>query len=159
DQVRLQGGEIIVDDRQTNRTFAIEQIQLYIPSSLKREGPAAEKPRLRAIIDASPFEVVGTRFRSQEGVWRTGFTFSFEQVLINNFKELLPLPDTLFSLSEGEADALVEALRQQRVTVSRRSDAASVPHVRLSLHAYNTSAELVRFEQLWCDAYAGLQAE
>ncbi|MDX1687208.1 MAG: aminotransferase class V-fold PLP-dependent enzyme [Candidatus Promineifilaceae bacterium] len=62
-------------------------------------------------------------------------------------------------LSEGEADALVETLRQQRVTVSRRSDAAGVPHVRLSLHAYNTSAELARFEQLWCDAYAGLQAE
>ncbi len=62
-------------------------------------------------------------------------------------------------LSEDEADTLVEALRQQRVTVSRRSDAAGVPHVRLSLHAYNTSAELARFEQLWCDAYAALQVE
>lgn len=61
-------------------------------------------------------------------------------------------------LSTDEADALVETLGQQRITVSRRSDAAGVPHVRLSLHAYNTSEELARFEQAWCDAYAALHA-
>lgn len=55
-------------------------------------------------------------------------------------------------LSEREADALVDSLRRQHVTVSRRSDADGVPHVRLSLHAYNTSQELARFEEAWCDA-------
>jgi len=61
-------------------------------------------------------------------------------------------------LSEEKADALVETLRQQSVTISRRSDAARVPHIRLSLHAYNTSEELDRFEQAWCDAYTALHA-
>ena len=56
-------------------------------------------------------------------------------------------------LSTDEADALVETLRRQGVTISRRSDANGVPHVRLSLHAYNTSDELTRFERAWCDAY------
>lgn len=56
-------------------------------------------------------------------------------------------------LSTEEADALVETLRQQGITVSRRSDAAGVAHVRLSLHAYNTREELASFEQAWCDAY------
>ena len=62
-------------------------------------------------------------------------------------------------LTVEEADALVETLRQRGITVSRRNDAAGAPHIRLSLHAYNTSAELVRFEQAWCDACAALRAE
>ena len=62
-------------------------------------------------------------------------------------------------LSVEEADTLVESLRQRNITVSRRNDAAGVPHIRLSLHAYNTSDELVRFEQAWCDAYAALRVE
>lgn len=114
DEVRLTGGEIIVDDRQTGRTFAIEQIRLYIPSAEKRDGQIAEKPKLQAVIDSSPFEVVGVRFRSQEGVWRTGFSFVFKQVLINNFKELLPLPESGFKLTDGEADISLRIVLPER---------------------------------------------
>lgn len=114
DEVRLTGGEIIVDDRQTGRTFAIEQIRLDIPSTEKREGQGSEKPKLQAVIDSSPFEIVGVRFRSQEGIWRTGFSFVFKQVLINNFKELLPLPDSGFKLTEGEADISLRIILPER---------------------------------------------
>lgn len=52
-------------------------------------------------------------------------------------------------LDDRAADALVNYLAVHGVTISKRADAAHKPHLRLSFHAYNTAAELARFEELF----------
>ncbi|MDT8307364.1 MAG: aminotransferase class V-fold PLP-dependent enzyme, partial [Anaerolineae bacterium] len=54
-------------------------------------------------------------------------------------------------LDDAAADAAVAALQQRGITISKRWDAARVPHLRLSFHAYNTLEELNRFEDAWRD--------
>ena len=52
-------------------------------------------------------------------------------------------------LDDAAAEALVNYLTEHGVTISSRWDAARRPHLRLSFHAYNTRAELRRFEALF----------
>lgn len=59
-----------------------------------------------------------------------------------------PIATFKSGLSEGQTEALVSNLLSQGVTVVKHLDASSVPHIRLSFHAYNTREELHRFADL-----------
>jgi selenocysteine lyase/cysteine desulfurase len=52
-------------------------------------------------------------------------------------------------LDDAAADAVVAALAEQQIMISKRWDARKTPHLRLSFHAYNTMEELQRFEEAW----------
>lgn len=51
-------------------------------------------------------------------------------------------------LSSEATDALVEQLKQKRVSVVKHLDPARVPHLRLSFHCYNTIEEIERFSEI-----------
>jgi hypothetical protein len=104
DEVKVTAGKIHIDDRQAKKIFTVEDIQFYLPSAATRDRDKAALPQLRAVIDSSPFEINAVRFRNQSGAWRTGFSFEFKKLIINNFKQLLPLPETGLWLSDGEMD-------------------------------------------------------
>lgn len=110
DEVKLNGGTILIDDRQAKKVFTIEDIQFYLPSAATRESDKTALPHLRGVMDSSPFEVDAVRFRNQSGAWRTGFSFEFKKLIMNNFKELLPLPETGLRLSEGEVDIKLDII-------------------------------------------------
>ncbi len=104
DEVRVNAGKIQIDDRLAKKVFTVEDIQFYLPSAATRDRDKAILPKLRAVIDSSPFEINALRFRNQSGALRTGFSFEFKKLIIKNFKELLPLPETGLWLSDGEMD-------------------------------------------------------
>ena len=55
-------------------------------------------------------------------------------------------------LSHEATDALVEQLRQRRVTLVKHLDATGTPHLRLSFHCYNTTEEIEQFRQILDEA-------
>lgn len=104
DEIKVSSANIHYDDRVAQKAFTIEQVRFHLPSAETRENEGAAAPKLSAVINASPFEINAVRFQDQSGLWRTGFNFAFRNLVLNNFKDLLPLPETGLSLAEGEAD-------------------------------------------------------
>lgn len=54
-------------------------------------------------------------------------------------------------LSDKDTDALVQHLAQHDISVVKHLDAPGIPHVRLSFHCYNTTAEIDRFLSVFDD--------
>jgi len=104
DEFKISSGKVHIDDRSAKKVFTIEQIQFYLPSPETREHDNTALPKLSAVIDSSPFEINAVRFQNLSGAWRTGFSFEFNNIIMDKFNELLPLPETGLLLSEGEAD-------------------------------------------------------
>ncbi len=52
-------------------------------------------------------------------------------------------------LDDAATDRAVAGLAERGIYLSKRWDAARTPYLRLSFHAYNTLAELQRFEDAW----------
>lgn len=57
-------------------------------------------------------------------------------------------------LDDAGADAVVAALAERQIAISKRGDAHRTPYLRLSFHAYNTLEELQRFEEAWREVAA-----
>ncbi|MCL7488880.1 MAG: DUF748 domain-containing protein, partial [Desulfobulbaceae bacterium] len=114
DELEITSGRIRIDDRPAKKIYSIENIRFYLPSSDTRDRDDAAMPKLTASLDSSPFEINAVRFRNQAGAWRTGFSFAFNSLLLNNFKELFPLPDTGLQLSDGEADINLNVILPER---------------------------------------------
>ncbi|RMG95310.1 MAG: aminotransferase class V-fold PLP-dependent enzyme [Chloroflexi bacterium] len=48
-----------------------------------------------------------------------------------------------------ETDALVQALREHKISVVKHLNAAGEPHIRISFHCYNTMEDVARFMHVW----------
>lgn len=114
DELQISSGKVQVDDRLAKKVFTIEQIQFFLPSADTRERDNAALPKLSAVIDSSPFEINAVRFQNQSGAWRTGFSFEFKNVIMEKFKELIPLPATGLLLTEGEADIALDIILPEK---------------------------------------------
>jgi cysteine desulfurase / selenocysteine lyase len=54
-------------------------------------------------------------------------------------------------LDDAATDRAIAELAERAIFISKRWDATRTPYLRLSFHAYNTFAELQRFEDVWRD--------
>ena len=103
-EITLTGGTLLVDDPTAQKQYRIEQIELYLPPLDPGQDAAERLPRLSAVINASPVQVEAVRAESGSGQMETSFDLKIKDVVLTNYVQELPLPDSRLKLAEGRAD-------------------------------------------------------
>lgn len=105
DGVQLTDGKVLIDDSPAQKYHRIEQISFYLPSDQEVEADIDARPRLNAVINASPVKVDGRRYENSRGEVETRFNLKFSEVVLKKYLDYLPaLHQNPFHLTEGQAE-------------------------------------------------------